>query len=186
MSTIILNCAWCKKDFEKDKHEVSRRKYKTKSNRWFCSRSCSASYGNKYTKRDRTHLPRHHGNDYARIYDPEISWYMSRCCKDARFRAVTKDERLLIHEDLLNRWTGICAISEVPLVRRSMDGSCAISNPFFIASVDRIDCSKPYEPGNLQWTSLAINLARNKMENEEFKEAFKQFREIKTTPSTLQ
>lgn len=58
-----------------------------------------------------------------------------------------------IWELFLNQ-RGICALSNLPIrfpKRRSDEGT---------ASLDRVDSSKGYEPGNLQWTHKKINMLK--------------------------
>lgn len=47
--------------------------------------------------------------------------------------------------------------------------SCAINhnNPIYTASLDRIDSSKGYEIGNIQFISTAINYMKNTMSHED-------------------
>lgn len=161
MTTVTLICSECESPFAKDKHEVARRKYKGGDN-WFCSRSCGAKHRNKTADRTGWKRPDPQvGNQHSRKYHPFNSWYISRAFQDQRTRvrpSVSRDE----YDSLLSSlWTGKCALTGVPIFRRDGEGKCEVANPFNIASVDRIDSSIPYQPGNIQWVSQAINLAKS-------------------------
>lgn len=156
MSTVILQCSECGKNFEKDKHEVSRRKAKGNSPFWFCSRSCSTSHRNRRTP----HTPKPQvGNKYGQKYS-RFAWYIKRTAHDQRFKQMLAEDRLVFEKHIEEIWTGICAITGVELQVRDYKGKVGTENRFLIASLDRIDCSVPYQPGNVQWVSHAINQAR--------------------------
>ena len=61
---------------------------------------------------------------------------------------------------LLEETNGICALSGLPL-------SSIIDHPMR-ASPDRIDCSKGYVKGNIQWVGSRLNIARNDSTMEQF------------------
>lgn len=90
------------------------------------------------------------------------------------------DKRHEFAQALLEQWEeqrGRCAYSGLALTRRPPIGKqCTEKNPFLIASVDRIDCSKGYEPGNVQWVSHAMNQARSNVSDEDFREFLKVLR----------
>lgn len=170
MTTLI--CTNCGISFEKSNHEIARRKYKTTSSNWFCGRPCAASWGNANRKTSSSPGPQH-GNQYGRKYPVEVSWYVSRASKDKRRDLGLVGDRISYAHHLCDIWTGKCAISKVDIYRRGADGSTPTPNHFFIASVDRIDSSKPYQVGNVQWISLALNHAKSNSNN--FSTHFKEF-----------
>lgn len=114
------------------------------------------------------------GNQRARKWDPELSWYMHRVTGDLRKHCKSHEEYETIHQHLRDVWTGKCAISGLPLYRKDYHGRTVSDNPFHIASVDRIDCNRPYQIGNMQWVSVAMNRARNNIPLEQFKQFFKE------------
>lgn len=177
MATVILNCTNCSKDFSKSSHEISRRKAKTKcsSDNWFCSRSCAVSHSNK------GRLPNppkpQHGNDYSRKWDEHLSWYIKRMSSDGRSKCLMECSKQDMHDHIKEIWNGRCSVTGVPILRRDHSGNVDTNNPFYIASIDRIDNEKPYDIGNVRWTSVAINLARQQAAASDFDEHFREFAE---------
>ena len=171
-SMTTLTCTNCGIDFEKSKHEIARRKHKTMSQNWFCGRPCAASWGN--ANRENVFSPGpQFGNQHGRKYPAEVSWYVTRAAKDTRRDLGFVGDRTSYAQHLCEVWTGKCALSGVDIHRRSADGSAPTLNHFFIASVDRIDSSKPYQVGNVQWISLALNHAKSN--STEFSTHYKEF-----------
>lgn len=179
MATVILSCTNCGVSFEKSSHEISRRKAKTDSANWFCTRSCAASFGNTNRPNNGANLTPRPGNQHNRKWDPEISWYVKRMFSDHRSKTKSGNTKQEMHDHLIEIWTGKCQLSGVPIKRRS--DLFEERNPFFIASVDRKDNSKPYEIGNVQWTSLAMNLCRQHHDLDSFKLMLEDFQ--RSTPS---
>lgn len=155
---------------------MSRRRAKSRCSRdnWFCSRSCAASYSNK--NRDPVSNPGpQNGNEYNRKWNNYISWYIKRMSSDNRSRCVLKESKQNIHDHLLEIWTGSCAVTGKPIEQRNHRGEVSTDNPFKIASVDRIDNTKPYEVGNVRWTCLAVNLARQQLPADVFDSYYNDF-----------
>lgn len=79
----------------------------------------------------------------------------------------------------MEREDGRCAVTKISLELRNRNGKTRQSNPFLIASLDRIDNSLFYQEGNVQWISVAMNFARNKIALDEFKEYLEEFIRLK-------
>jgi len=76
--------------------------------------------------------------------------------KSANNRGIAWD---ITFEDFVGCYKGKCALTGWEL---NMDyGTCT-------ASFDRIDSSKPYEVGNIQWVHTMVNMAKNKYPQEKF------------------
>jgi hypothetical protein len=81
-------------------------------------------------------------------------------------------QRALIDIDkdyLESIWTGKCAISGIDILHKSKDKK----TDMFSASLDRIDSSKGYIKGNVQFVALGVNYAKNGFTNEETLEFIK-------------
>jgi len=72
-------------------------------------------------------------------------------------------------QDLVDQWEnqkGFCRYSGIPLKLVSKDSAWSKST----ASIDRINSSKGYEIGNIQWVHKRINTMKNDMSEAEFLE----------------
>lgn len=63
-----------------------------------------------------------------------------------------------------------CALSELPLV--------IAASTYGTASIDRIDSSKGYEPGNIQWVHKDINFMKGKYSQEYFTQMCKRVAKV--------
>lgn len=70
----------------------------------------------------------------------------------------------LTHDDLLEIWTGVCALSGIPLRIGTSKGRSSETT----ASVDRIDSAKPYTRGNVQWVHKSVNLMKQTLGQDDF------------------
>jgi len=87
--------------------------------------------------------------------------------------SVTKDKRFLFPSDaaaqeyaleLMKKQEGRCALTGLKMLLDDEPGDDQLR-----CSLDRIDSSRHYEPGNLQVVCKFINMWKCAMENEEFK-----------------
>lgn len=79
-------------------------------------------------------------------------------------------------EDLKSVWDrqgGMCVYSKIKLKLPSHSNNNP-GLPYEIASVDRIDSSKPYSVDNIQYVSRNINYAKHKMSHEQMMEFMKE------------
>jgi len=97
------------------------------------------------------------------------STFFSRILEGAKARkievAVTKEQIL----ELLEKQEYKCALSGMPLIMSrtfSKDRTNQASST--TASLDRIDSSKGYVLGNVQWVHKDVNLMKNKFDNQYF------------------
>jgi len=99
--------------------------------------------------------------------DAEYLW------RKARARAKTKGRTFTItHEDVKEVDTDVCPIFQIPIKRYPMvsnesEGKYLIKPDS--KSLDRIDASKGYEPGNIRVISFRCNELLSNMTLEEFK-----------------
>lgn len=118
------------------------------------------------------------GNTYGQKYDPRFAWYVKRMAHDVRFGSIEESQRQFLAEHIASIWTGVCSISGVPLYLRDIKGKAGTTNKFQIASIDRIQCSLPYQIGNVQWVSHAMNQARGSEDLDKFLTDFRTFMEL--------
>lgn len=193
MKTIELSCVECGAQFTVARSQYTYQNNKKPDRDWFCSRSCGTTHANKHKRSDRykeqrsqrllemQHEASIKGTATRQKYNQEFTWYIKRLTYDYRFGGMqTSEWRMIIAAELERTWLqqrGLCALTHLGLTLRTSRG-CTEANPFLIASVDRIDCNLPYQEGNIQWVSCAMNLARNNTPLHEFREHLKVFQSV--------
>ncbi len=178
MSTIDLTCANCKCIFSKTAAEYKRRLCKLPDSiNFFCSRSCGATFNNSRRENNGAHLIQYRfepGNVKGQLYDQQFTWYIHRLTSDHRRDLKYVGDRQELQEVLRIQWETQqhqCAFTNLPLsLKVGSLGKCSTTNPFYIASIDRINNRLPYQLGNIQWVSTAMNCARGNRDIETFKQ----------------
>ena len=162
MSLEKCTCETCGKDYEIRRAEANRKRKLGSS--FFCSLSCSGKKKrhNPAAKSEKNaeHLRKLSGNR-ADEFSP-FRELLKRC-------KMRKKQCSLTLKDMKEQWEkqeGLCPYLKQPLVLPTTDYSHDTSNPNLLASVDRIDSSKGYEPGNIQFVSMTLNFAKNKFSEE--------------------
>lgn len=163
MKTIELVCQNCQKTFERALKSDTYRRQK-KGMKTFCGRSCSTSYRNK-------HMPR--------------SFYQKNSDRMRTLSGNRRDEfspfRGFISKCQSRGWVWNVDIEYLKRLWESQDGKCPYTgfqmtlpettcrshSSLKQASLDRIDSSKGYIKGNVEFVCLFINLAKNKHSREE-------------------
>jgi hypothetical protein len=151
-------CDYCKKNFEKPLSEIKRNQKLNRQN--FCSRTCSGmnnikNFGDNKNKYD---ISKHAGRKKDKY--TKFRYHFRNIRKRNKDIDVTID-------DLKEQWekqNGICVFSGIQLILSSH--SKIKKNPIYSASLDRIDSSKGYIKGNIQWISRAINFMKSDMSDE--------------------
>jgi hypothetical protein len=159
MSTVTLICRCCKTQFEYAKKEFNRQtKLGRKEDEFYCSKKCARSWKNSHrpesekTAYYEKQSLRLKGNKFAKkgIFTHHLN--------KARNRNKDFD---LDEEYLASIWTGRCSLSGIIIVNEHRRSSLKS------ASLDRIDSTKGYVKGNVQFVSYGINLAKNSFSDEE-------------------
>lgn len=157
---ITVKCDYCNMNHEKPETEYLRNIKLNRKN--FCSRNCVGKY--KYT--NRTEISSNFMKNYnsntnktQNIINP-FKYYLK--CAKSRFKECT-----ISLEDLEKQWNfqnGICPYSGIKLILNSH--SNISKDKIYSASLDRIDSSKGYIIGNIQYVSQCINFMKNNMTHE--------------------
>ncbi len=170
MSTISLTCRCCKVQFEYAQKEFKRQtKLGRNEDEFYCSRSCARRWKNANRSDEEKAAAyknlheRLKGNQYSR--KGLFTQYLNK----ARHRG--KDFNL-DEEYLSSIWTGKCALTKIDIINTPNKTSLKA------ASLDRIDSSKGYIKGNVQFVSYGINLAKNSFSDDE---VLQFINEIRTT-----
>lgn len=154
---IQIKCDFCGEMFDKPITEYNRNIRLKRHN--FCSRSCSIKYSNKINKRK--------GNPQYLIADNRKDKYTSfrYYLRNSRNRYKNFNLTLEYLKELWEQQKGICPYTGLKLQLATYTKNH--NNPIYTASLDRIDSSKGYEIGNVQFISTAINYMKHTMSHED-------------------
>ena len=141
-------CEFCSKEFERSAAELKRNR--KKGRKTYCSLKCSGK-----TEANRKHISAL-GLKYGRrgSEKDEFSPFRTHLRRSKR----RKHDSTITLQDLKEQWdkqNGRCAYTNVKLEH--------VGDHNHQASLDRIDSSKGYIKGNIQWTSVTCNHAKNGM-----------------------
>ena len=170
---IIITCDFCGEEFLKPLSEYKRNRELNRHN--FCSRSCACKFSNlkqsenrkiwSNSEANKENLLKHNYSVQRYINDPkyQFSYYLRNCKRRYKECSITLD-------DLYEQWqkqNGICPYSGIKLNIATYTKNH--KDPIYTASVDRIDSSKGYIPGNIQFVSTCINYLKNTMSDSDTK-----------------
>ena len=164
MATIDLTCGKCGSAFQRPVKEFNRNK--KENSLLFCSRKCGRDgQRNPNGFAPAPHLRQYVGAKYVDIYSP-FRLHL-RC---ARRRAQEGSVPCSITlEDLRSLWDsqqGKCPLTGWALVNPQTTGVREPRNPDR-ASLDRVDGSKGYVPGNIRFVCMMANFAKNTFSDEQ-------------------
>ena len=160
MSSIKMICVECKKEFNLLKKEYTRQIKKGRKN-FFCSLSCAGQFTNFHLSEEQklnkgTKIIHSNKN---RKWPYKFKYYLYKASQKNLNYDI--DEKFL--EELWNKQKSSCALSGVPITLRKFNEKSFPST----ASLDRIDSSKGYIRGNVQFVAYSINLAKNSFRNQQ-------------------
>lgn len=175
---IELICPECKGRYLKDESEYLRN---TKIGRIsYCSLAC---YGkNTYLMKNLDKYPKYDISKHSYHSDENtpFKYYMKLINLPKRNKFVD-----VSIQDLKDQWKlqkGICPYTNVSLILMTHTSPSLknVPNPFHYASIDRIDTTKGYIKGNIEFISVGINFMKNRFDKEKVISFLK---EISITPS---
>jgi len=177
MKTVILKCGNCGSEFLRRAAEAKR--CATKGFSVACSRSCGKTLANKrYPEKfcNAEHLPK--GNlGYKKSLDGFSAFRYFLKKARSKERCVKYGETDLTLEYLKSLWmsqNGICPYTgKLMSLPESSSKRDQQKQPPNGASLDRIDSTKGYIQGNVEFVCLAVNYAKNKFGKEEMINFFK-------------
>tara|TARA_B110000467_G_C18098771_1_gene355981 strand:- start:22 stop:579 length:558 start_codon:yes stop_codon:yes gene_type:complete len=174
METLVeIECSECNKVTQKRKAEINRQR-KNGRKKFYCSRSCSGK-GNK-----NTHLLEWANSDENKSFIKSMASnkkdeytgfreYMRTINKrviEGRFNSSDIDLSYL--KEVWNNQSGKCVYTKVPLIHPERKSG----NKNYQASLDRIDSSKGYIRGNIQFVSVTVNWLKNDCDENHLNEFF--------------
>lgn len=154
---ITLKCDCCGKEFEKPVSEYKRNTKFGRAN--YCSRACSGKMCNKNNRQKGNPsvlIPSNRRDQYT-----PFRYYF----RNARKRFKDFDLSLEYLKQLWDEQKGICPYTGIHL--QLAEYKANHNDPIYTASLDRIDSSKGYIKGNVQFISTAINYMKNNMSHED-------------------
>jgi hypothetical protein len=170
MKTIVLKCENCGTEFKRLAKEVKR--CAKKGFGIACNRSCSTSLRNKKSpyKGECVHLRSYTRQDE---FSP-FRYYRNKANSKQRSDKYGESDLTLDYLKLLwEAQNGICLYTgykmDLPINTKQHN---KLHTPFS-ASLDRIDSSKGYIQGNVEFVCLAVNYAKNTFSREDILEFFK-------------
>jgi len=163
ITKVDLICERCSKKFQRRKTEHERN-MKNGIKHVYCSISCGTIINNK--TRDRSNYKSNHIALYAHNRLDEYSPFKTY------FKTIKQRKKKIIDitiDDLKNQWekqNGICPLTgwEMILPKTTDWMNAQVKQPGRNprqASLDRIDNSLGYVPGNIRWVCQIVNLAKN-------------------------
>lgn len=148
-----------------------KRQRKLGREKFFCSLSCAATYSNKnrdnVTNASQEHMKKmqRRAKEVNTSIFPQYNYYITK----ARARTIVKgwEKHNIDNEYLHDLWQECenkCCYSGLPM---KLAGTT--NDIFEMASLDRIDSSKGYEKGNVQFCIAALNLAKSSRTDQDFR-----------------
>src|ERR1035437_1044356 len=169
-----VECDYCGNLFEKENKEINRCKKRKMGN--YCDRSCTAHYRNnlmtdeywmkQYEKQKKTFdIKSQCGNrrdEYScfRFYSRKNRFSIIR-----HKNQINIDEKYL--KEIWDKQMGICPYTGIKMLLPKTTHQCHQLKSLKKASLDRIDSSKGYLKGNVEFVCMAVNLAKNNHTKEE-------------------
>lgn len=157
MTSYSVKCYHCGKSFKRSLSEIKRNKKNKRKT--FCNLSCAGKYTIKNIPKNKkrwSHLnPSNRKDEYSKFR------FFLKVCKK---RSKQKKRNINITlQDLKNQWEkqkGVCPYTGWKLIAFRTTGQVLPKTPNR-ASLDRIDSSKGYVKGNIQFISLIAQYAKN-------------------------
>lgn len=164
MKYTLIECSTCGIKVEKPTKEINRQKKKGRD-KFYCSQVCAA-------KQSWEHLKEYHGkhNNNLLVGRTDVHTGLREHIRRAKKR--TKDVEIDV-EYLKEIWElqdGKCKYTHVNLTHPN--SSVSEKNYNYMASLDRIDSSKGYIKGNVQFVSVSVNWLKNSMGDNHIQEFF--------------
>ena len=160
--TIQLICHLCKKSFIKDMKEYRRRLKISGKNEFYCSVRCR----NNIIKTDE--------------FSP-FRTFLILCKKNVKLKNFEFDLDLFYLKKLWKKQKGICPYSNLKMVLFPTANKTEFKPD--AASLDRIDSTKGYVKGNVEFVCLSINYAKNCFDRKDFIDFLNKIRHDDSTVS---
>ena len=168
MKTLTIECATCGIGVEKPKKEIVRQRKKGRTE-FYCSQTCSGKASRVFDTWRHSEENKEHCRKISPTRSDEYTGfreYMRR----VRKRNHKADIDLPYLKEIWEAQNGKCAYTKVQLEHPTASKSSRNYN--FMSSLDRIDSSKGYVKGNVQYVSVSVNWLKNQMDDNHLTEFF--------------
>jgi hypothetical protein len=169
MKKIKTTCAECKIEFEKSTSEYNRSERLGK--RHFCSCSCSVTCGNKEMSPERKTKCGNQIRPYIGNRQDKYSgfkYYITKC--KSRIKKFNYNIDVFYLKTLWESQNGICPYTGIKMILPKNTKEHMTIHSLKKASLDRIDSSKGYIDGNVEFVCMAVNYAKNSFSKQNMKE----------------
>jgi hypothetical protein len=185
MSNIKLICGTCKSEFEYYKGEYNRQTKKGRSV-FYCSLKCSGKREGNIDRIKKQGIKFVGGENRLVSEEDFVKSSMNEFLRRVRNRMKAKPEKTgesnLTLDHLIEVWNkqkGTCPYTGVKLILPSYK-NYKLANYNHKASLDRIDSSRPYMIGNVQFISYTMNNLKSNMTHDDLQEFFRLINENQT------
>jgi len=168
---IELKCDYCRNKFKRTLKEYTRNK--KEETKIFCNNSCGTSYRNEHMPKSywKTCWTTTNLKKYANNRQDELSPFRAFLNSG---RATFKKHKININSSHLKKiWEsqkGICPYTGIEMILPRNTLEYNRTRSLKKASLDRIDSSKEYSDGNVEFVCMAVNNAKNSFTKNEMKE----------------
>ena len=164
MKHTIIKCNTCQTDFFKLNKEIKRCQKKGIRGH-FCSRSCVATFRNKKMSPEFWTEQYKNNPNFEGLEGNRQDEYSSFKPFLNKGRATFKKHKCTINlQYLKEQWEiqkGICPYTNIKMILPRNTLEYTTTKSLIKASLDRIDSTKDYIPGNVEFVCCGINLAKN-------------------------
>lgn len=173
MKMVNLKCDECGKSFDRLKKEYTRSKNLGRKS--FCNRTCQAINGNKQRDKEFYKLHCYDISQHAGCRQDEYSPFRTFLTKGKSSNIKhTNNLSLEYLKSLWEKQRGICPYSGIKMIIARNTKASNKTRSLKKASLDRIDSSKGYIEGNVEFVCLGVNLAKCNFAKEEAISFFKE------------
>lgn len=175
MKTIKIQCTHCEKSFTRN-HNLHKSKIK-KGLKPFCSQSCATTYRNLHLTKEQRQTLGDHIKNFANNRQDDFSqfkYYINKCKERKKSKG---DDYNIDLEYLKSLWqfqNGICPYTKIKMELPNNTSEFQKHHSLKRASLDRIDSSKGYVKGNVEFVCLLINMAKNSYSKKEVSSFFEE------------
>lgn len=183
MKTVTLKCTHCKKEFERRYSQYKQCNIKNKM-KVFCNQSCKMSFMNfqKTPEWYKLHIGdriKNHSGNLKDEYSP-FKYFITKCKERKKQNNIEFDIDLEYIKKLWIIQNGICPYTGFEMILPETTHNHSKIHSLKKASLDRIDSTKGYIKGNVEFVCMLINFAKNQFTKNEVIHFISELKQIGT------